>query len=94
MTTTPSISAPEVTWLPVMGYPITEPFWAKEPVAVAGQPRAVLVRLFERRAGAPGGCTVWSVASTGGAPGGHQSRAQGEGHGQGVTSVRGGGGHL
>lgn len=56
MTTTPSISAPEETWLPVMGYPITEPFWAKEPVAVAGQPRAVLVQLFERRAGAPGGC--------------------------------------
>ena len=56
MTTTPSISAPEDTWLPVMGYPITEPFWAKEPVAVAGQPRAVLVQLFEPQAGAPGGC--------------------------------------
>jgi hypothetical protein len=37
-------------WVYVMGYPITEPFWAKEPVTVAGQPRAVLIQLFERRA--------------------------------------------
>ena len=36
-------------WLAVTGYPITEPFWSKTPVTVAGQPRAVLIQLFERR---------------------------------------------
>jgi hypothetical protein len=36
-------------WLSVMGYPVSEPFWAKDKVVVAGQPRDVLIQLFERR---------------------------------------------
>lgn len=40
----------EKNWLSVMGYPISEPFWAKDQVMVAGQPREVLIQLFERRA--------------------------------------------
>ncbi len=39
----------ESKWLAIMGYPITEPFWAKEIVIVGGQPRAVLIQLFQRR---------------------------------------------
>ena len=35
-------------WLPLMGFPITEPYWTT--ARVAGQNRAVLVQLFERRA--------------------------------------------
>jgi Tol biopolymer transport system component len=34
-------------WIYVAGYPISEPFWAR--VAVLGQPRDVLVQVFERR---------------------------------------------
>ncbi len=40
----------ESKWLSVMGYPITEPFWAKDKVVVGGQPRDVLIQLFQRRA--------------------------------------------
>lgn len=35
-------------WLPLMGFPISEPYWTT--AMVAGQNRAVLVQLFERRA--------------------------------------------
>ncbi|MFL5733200.1 MAG: hypothetical protein ACJ78Q_08365 [Chloroflexia bacterium] len=34
-------------WVYVAGYPISEPYWAH--VSVAGQPRSVLVQVFERR---------------------------------------------
>ena len=34
-------------WIYVAGYPISEPFWAH--VQIAGEPRAVLVQVFERR---------------------------------------------
>jgi len=40
----------EDKWLSVMGYPITEAFWAKDKVVVGGQPRDVLIQLFQRRA--------------------------------------------
>jgi hypothetical protein len=40
----------EDKWLSVMGYPITEAFWAKDKVIVGGQPRDVLIQLFQRRA--------------------------------------------
>ncbi len=40
----------EDKWLAVMGYPITEAFWSKEKVTVGGQPRDVLIQLFQRRA--------------------------------------------
>ncbi len=40
----------ETAWLPVMGYPISEPFWARDKAVVGGQPRDVLIQLFERRA--------------------------------------------
>jgi hypothetical protein len=39
----------ESKWLEVMGLPISEPMWAKDKVVVAGQPREVLIQLFERR---------------------------------------------
>ncbi|MEI6047161.1 MAG: hypothetical protein WCS37_22695, partial [Chloroflexota bacterium] len=39
----------ESKWLGVMGLPISEPMWAKDKVVVAGQPREVLIQLFERR---------------------------------------------
>lgn len=35
-------------WLYTLGYPITEPYWAR--VTIAGTPQVVLVQLFERRA--------------------------------------------
>ena len=34
-------------WIYIAGYPISEPYWAR--VEVAGQPRDVLVQVFERR---------------------------------------------
>ena len=34
-------------WIYIAGYPISEPYWAH--VSVAGQPRSVLVQVFERR---------------------------------------------
>ena len=40
----------EQAWLPVMGYPISEPFWARDKAVVGGQTRDVLIQLFERRA--------------------------------------------
>jgi hypothetical protein len=40
----------EDKWLSVMGYPISEAFWAKDKVIVGGQPRDVLIQLFQRRA--------------------------------------------
>lgn len=39
----------ESKWLSVMGYPITEAFWAKDKVVVGGQQRDVLIQLFQRR---------------------------------------------
>ncbi|MEI6046036.1 MAG: hypothetical protein WCS37_16925 [Chloroflexota bacterium] len=39
----------ETRWLDVMGYPISEPFWAKDKVVLAGQPREVMIQLFQRR---------------------------------------------
>jgi hypothetical protein len=39
----------EATWLPVMGYPISEPFWIKDKALVGREPKEVLVQLFQRR---------------------------------------------
>jgi hypothetical protein len=39
----------EDRWLKVMGYPISEPFWASNPIRVGGEEREVLIQLFERR---------------------------------------------
>jgi hypothetical protein len=39
----------ESRWLSVMGYPTSEPFWAKDKVTLAGKPTDVLIQLFERR---------------------------------------------
>lgn len=40
----------EDKWLSVMGYPITEAYWAKDQVVVGGQKKDVLIQLFQRRA--------------------------------------------
>jgi hypothetical protein len=40
----------ESNWLAVMGYPITEAFWARDQVVVGGKSQDVLIQLFQRRA--------------------------------------------
>ena len=39
----------EATWLSVMGYPISEPFWIKDKALVGRESKDVLVQLFQRR---------------------------------------------
>ncbi len=36
-------------WVGVMGFPVSEPFWAKDGVTVGGQRKDVLIQLFQRR---------------------------------------------
>lgn len=36
-------------WVSVMGFPVSEPLWAKDGVTVAGQRKDVLIQLFQRR---------------------------------------------
>ncbi|HEX2912563.1 MAG TPA: hypothetical protein VH186_17270 [Chloroflexia bacterium] len=39
----------ENSWLPIMGYPISEPLWIKDKALVGRQYKEVLVQLFQRR---------------------------------------------
>jgi hypothetical protein len=43
-----TVDRPVLNWIFTIGYPISEPFWAR--VQAAGKPTDVLIQLFERRA--------------------------------------------
>ncbi|HUS17397.1 MAG TPA: hypothetical protein VM536_20570 [Chloroflexia bacterium] len=44
----PTVDRPVMNWIFTVGYPISEPFWAR--VRIAGTPTDVMIQLFERRA--------------------------------------------